>query len=79
MHILGQNEYDEDFYKKLLFHFIIECIYDQRLLYAFSKKISFMKNNAAFVQKLHVLSKSFMQQAFLAKICIFCVESTYSI
>ena len=41
MHILGQNEYDEDFYKKLLFYFIIECIDDQRLLYAFSKKNKF--------------------------------------
>ena len=43
------------------------------------KKISFMKNNAASMQKLHVLNKSFIQKAFLAKICIFCIESTYSI
>ena len=43
------------------------------------KKYVLWKNNAAFLQRIHVLSKSFMQQTFLAKICIFCVESTYSI
>ena len=71
MYILGQSKYDEDFYKKILFYFIIECIDDLRLHYAFSKKIyiglRFMKNDAAYVQKLHVLSKSFMQQALLLK------------
>ena len=41
MHILGQNEYDEDFYKELLLYFIIECIDYQRLLHAFSKKNMF--------------------------------------
>ena len=33
-----------------------------------------MKNDTAYVQKLHVLSKSFMHQAFLLKMCIFCLE-----
>ena len=59
------------FIKKILFYFIIECIDDLRLHYAFSKKIyiglRFMKNDTAYVQKLHVLSKSFMQQALLLK------------
>ena len=32
-----------------------------------------MKNDTAYVQKLHVLSKSFMHQAFLLKMCIFCL------
>ena len=66
------------FIKKILFYFIIECIDDLRLHYAFSKKIyiglRFMKNDTAYVQKLHVLSKSFMHQAFLLKMCILCLE-----
>ena len=81
MHILGQNKYDKDFYKKILSYFMIKCIDDQILHYAFSKKIYCSKlyqNNEAFMQTLHVLSKSSMQQAFLAKICTFFAESTYS-